>query len=744
MTQPEIRADGRHNSDSQQSGIIRAEQTANGTSNGSASSLHSDEINVSDPRTRVLLEQLLTTLSSENTTAPDKGTRGPSLGSYLGMFRRRWKPMLLIFVLALAAVSWKLKPGETFYVASTTMLLPGSSGASSSDAALAALGVGKDAPGGMIDTQIAIIQSPTFLQNVRRISKERLSRLGKPTTNVESVAVAAAAPVSPELINITVTAADPDTARVFANASVDAYADRTRERGDELHAANMRQVGQQVKEVDKRLRDAKNALQRYKNETGVFSVETELARSSQQIQELEAKARAARIDVEAGLLGSSVLTDSITNNLQQKAADAKLKHQTILRDFFPDSPEARAAESEWRAAQAQVDQRARTLMNRARQQASDAQRELSEARQSAARLPSVEFRLSQLNQQVAQLEALYKALTDRYNGLSLTRNSKTATATNISPAVAASAASRTWSRALLTGFMVALMLALACAVLMEQLDTSLHSTEDLEPLLPAAVLGSMPLLKGRTERRLAHITGAQPMAPLVLESCRIIRSNLAFATMDSPVRSVLLTSADPGEGKSLSALNLATVMAFDGRSVVLLDCDLRRPSQHTLNGLGLEPGMTNVLSGEATLEEVLQSTSVANLKVITAGTLPLNPPELLGSTGTRELLNTLKEMFDIVIIDSPPVLALTDAQVLCSVADGVVMVVAADSTPKAHVQRAQAMLRHAGGRLLGAVFNKVKENHTLDTYGGYYSYGAGIAGQEKQLSESMGGLKKRA
>jgi capsular exopolysaccharide synthesis family protein len=171
---------------------------------------------------------------------------------------------------------------------------------------------------------------------------------------------------------------------------------------------------------------------------------------------------------------------------------------------------------------------------------------------------------------------------------------------------------------------------------------------------------------------------------------------------------------------------------------------LRRPSQHTLNGLGLEPGFTNILSGETTLEEALQSTSVANLKVLTAGTLPLNPPELLGSRGSRDLLNHLKESFDIIIIDSPPVLSITDAQVLCSVADGVVMVVAADSTPKAHVQRAQAMLRHAGGRLLGAVFNKAKEHSSTDAYGGYYSYGNNIVGHEKRLSESMGGLSKRA
>ncbi|HXI15312.1 MAG TPA: P-loop NTPase, partial [Chloroflexota bacterium] len=308
-----------------------------------------------------------------------------------------------------------------------------------------------------------------------------------------------------------------------------------------------------------------------------------------------------------------------------------MKYETILQDFLPTSPEARAAQSEWTAAQAQVDRRISNLLRQAQQQASDTQRELDEARASAARLPRVEYNLSQKTAKVAQLQTIFQTLTDRYTGLNLTRDVASATATDLAPAVGAAPTTRTWSRAILTGLLCALTLALACAALLEQLDSSIHAVDDIEPLLQTPVLGAMPLLRGRAERRLAYITGAQAMAPLVLESCRIIRSNIAFATMDAPMRSVLITSADAGEGKSLSALNLATVMAFDGRSVVLLDCDLRRPSQHTLNGLPLEAGFTNVLAGEATLEETLQSTSVKNLKVMTAGTLPLNPPELLGS-----------------------------------------------------------------------------------------------------------------
>ncbi|MDF2440322.1 MAG: hypothetical protein JWN98_1306 [Abditibacteriota bacterium] len=704
-------------------------------------------LNIADPRTQVLLEQLLTTLSHETAPEPEKSLKAPSISTYLGMMRRRWKPMLLIFLVTLAAVSWKLKPGEVQYITSATMLLPAADSGNAASAAAALLGA-KDAPGGSIDTQIAIATSPEVLNDARYRAKLVLQQKGQPTAPVDDAEVKAAAPVSPELIDVTVTAKTSAAATTLANSIVVAFANYLSEKGNEVHTKNMNVVRDQVKTVGKQLEVAKADLQAYKDLTGVFSIETELVKNATQIQELEAKERAARIEAAAGATGETVLSDGITTTLQQKTAEARLRYETVLQDFLPTSPEARAAESAWRAAQKQVDSRVATLVSQTQQQARDAGRELNEARGSAAKLPRVEYNLSQKTATVGQLQDLYKTLTDRYTALTLTAKTESAAVSNLSKAVSAKPAVRTWSRALMTGLLCALVLALACAALLEQLDTSIHSVDDIEPLLQTPVLGSMPLLRGRAERRLAHITGAQPMAPVVLESCRIIRSNLAFATMDAPVRSVLITSADPGEGKSLSALNLATVMAFDGRSVVLVDCDLRRPSQHTLNGLPLEPGITNVLAGESTVEETLQSTSVKNLKVLTAGTLPLNPPELLGSRDTRQLLNTLKEMFDIVIIDSPPILALTDAQVLCSVADGVAMVVAADSTPRAHVQRAQGMLRRAGGRVLGVIFNKVKKYNNPDAYGGYYgqgnTYGNSIAGTEKQLGESVGGLSKRA
>jgi capsular exopolysaccharide synthesis family protein len=279
------------------------------------------------------------------------------------------------------------------------------------------------------------------------------------------------------------------------------------------------------------------------------------------------------------------------------------------------------------------------------------------------------------------------------------------------------------------------------AALLEQLDQSLHSPEDLEPIIHTSLLGTMPLLKGRAERRLSHLQNPSIEAPLLLESCRIVRSNLQFAALGAPLRTLLVTSADPGEGKSLSALNMATAMAMDGRRVILLDCDLRRPMQHYLHETALEPGFSNVLTGEATIEEALRPTKVENLSLMTAGSLPPNPPELLNSEAGRQLINDLKERCDLVVLDSPPVLSLSDAQVLGTMVDGIVLVVAADSTSQKHVRRAESMLRQANGRLLGVLFNKVREYNNPYTPNSYYTYGALENGAS--TSKGLAGLLSR-
>lgn len=732
--------------------------SSNGSANGGGNGENGSVLSVDDPRTRALLEQLLQTITMDGVGSSEKERPRPSLVSEIWMaLRRRWKPMLVVFALALAAISWKLRPVGTQFVATATMQLPKSSDGGSPD--LLGISGQRNAAGSTLDTQIAIIKSAPFVNWVKHKAQlaledqARHGRLPAPQRDaaigaIKDATFEAQAPVSPELVNVTATSDNPVTSVTLANTSIDMYGERLIHRGNLSQNVDKDFVRNRRDEKLKELNRAKVDLQKFKEANNVFDIQEALTRNNAAIETLTQNERAARIEEQAGKDATSISGDAITQGLQQRAAETGLNYDAVTRLFFPNSPEGLEAKSKLDAAQKLYNQRVDRLVDQNKQRAQDAVTAIKEARQRADKLPLIEYQMSRLQDQVAQAGTTYGQLSTRYTQLALSSAAQPATSDPIQRAdmLSIMPVSRTWSRAILTGLLCAFVLASLCALLLEQLDHSLHSVSDLEPLLPAGVLGTMPLLRGRSERRLAQMTGAQPMAPRVLEACRIVRSNLSFATMDSPAQTILITSAAPGEGKSLSALNLATVTAFDGRRVLLLDCDLRRPSQHSLNGLPLEPGFTNLLAGEASVEEAIQSTKVNNLWVMTAGTLPLNPPELLGSPEARRLLHEFKDRFDVIVIDSPPVLALTDAQVLCSQVDGVVMIVAAESTSKEEVQRAQAMLRHAGGRLLGAVFNKVRRGDATPgygTYAAYAAYGPNTLGRDRALSESVGTLGKQ-
>jgi len=206
------------------------------------------------------------------------------------------------------------------------------------------------------------------------------------------------------------------------------------------------------------------------------------------------------------------------------------------------------------------------------------------------------------------------------------------------------------------------------------------------------------------------------------EQFKILRSNILYPVAGEPPRSILVTSTAPGEGKSLTASNLAIAMALDGRQVILVDTDLRRPTLHQKFGLDQKPGLTNVLVGHTPLEEALQKTHIPGLRMLACGPIPPNPAELLNSRAMRKMVEGLREQADIVIYDSPPCLATADAQVLSSEVDGVLYVIQLGQTRKSAVRHASEMLMQARARVIGLVFNKVDIESRRHDYYGYYSY----------------------
>jgi len=201
------------------------------------------------------------------------------------------------------------------------------------------------------------------------------------------------------------------------------------------------------------------------------------------------------------------------------------------------------------------------------------------------------------------------------------------------------------------------------------------------------------------------------------EAYRSLRTNLEFSSLDHPLRTLLVTSPAPDEGKSTTLANLGIIQAQAGKRVVLLDGDLRRPRLHDLFGLGNNTGVTTaILNPEAPLP--LQSTTVPNLRVMTSGPLPPNPADLLASARMKALLDQLVAEADLVLLDAPPVIVVTDAVVLASRVDGVLLVVSAGQTRREHAQRARDLLAKVNARLVGAVLT----NAAVDT-GAYGVYG---------------------
>lgn len=211
------------------------------------------------------------------------------------------------------------------------------------------------------------------------------------------------------------------------------------------------------------------------------------------------------------------------------------------------------------------------------------------------------------------------------------------------------------------------------------------------------------------------ITITDPRSP-VSEAYRTLRTNLSFYSIENPLRSLVVTSPAAGEGKSTTIANLAVTIAQSGKKTVLVDCDLRRPQLAEIFGVPTEPGLTSYLLGDVK-EIPLQATSIDNLQLLTSGPIAPNPADLVGSGKIDELIATLQEQADIVLLDAPPAVAVTDAAVLGAKADGVLLVVQAGTTRRDHSERAKELLEQARVRVVGvALTNAPKDNSA----GGYY------------------------
>lgn len=393
----------------------------------------------------------------------------------------------------------------------------------------------------------------------------------------------------------------------------------------------------------------------------------------------------------------------------------EIARQLILQS--PSSPENQARQERGGFIRTQLDDlESRIESGQAR--IKELQAELAEAF-SARKIQDLQTEISSLETLINGWQANYAELLrfleggDSSNYLTVIEPAQLSTRP-VSPAV---------NRNVLLAAAVGLVLAIGAVVLLEYIDDTIRSPDDVSETLGLTYLGGIGRIDGKDPQE-KLIAATKPLAP-ESEAYRMIRSNLQFMADNQSMKSLLITSPAPSVGKSTVASNLAVIMAQADLKTIIIDADLRRPTLHKIFGTSNSEGLSNLLYFPGLeIHSQLKDTEMKNLRLITSGPLPSNPTELLGSRQMAQLLQCLEEMVDVIILDSSPVLAVTDALVLSNKVDGVILVTKARSTSSDITHRAIKNLQQVGANILGGVLNQIpKKDQDGYYFYNYYGYG---------------------
>jgi capsular exopolysaccharide synthesis family protein len=347
------------------------------------------------------------------------------------------------------------------------------------------------------------------------------------------------------------------------------------------------------------------------------------------------------------------------------------------------------------------------------------------------------IQMNVIKQKLATDQQYYNTLLQRQRELQITNNDRP---NNVTVATYSRVPRAPVGPQRMRNVLIALLLSLAAGIglafLLDYLDDTVKSVDDVDRYIHVPALALIPAmrtersrLKGKVAAMPAEDNAAMALAVIsdvrspIAEAYRHLRTSLLLSSAGQPPKTILVTSSQPSEGKTTTAANIATTLAQTGAEVLIVDCDLRRPRIHVHFNVPNLQGVTNYLSGESDLDALFQHfDKLPNLKVLPSGPVPPNPAELLGSDEMRKLLTVLGERFTHIIIDSPPAISFTDASILSTMVDGVMLVVHGGRSSRAVVRRAKQQLIDVGANIFGVVLNNVKAESQDYYYSGYYSH----------------------
>jgi polysaccharide biosynthesis transport protein len=566
------------------------------------------------------------------------------------------------------------------------------------------------------------------------------------------------------LVDVRFRSPDPNLAARVANAVAEGYIRQS----VELRSSTTKEASEfltgQLAEQREKLEKSEQALQAYRERTGSVALEDRQNVVIQRLADLNTavtKANAARIQKETAynqvrlVLDNPAAIDSVPLILsntfvqQQKSELAQLQRQRaqLSEKLGPNHPEMvkinlaiQSAEARIQSEVAQIAQAMRNEYEAALAEERTLTAALNQQKGEAQTLNRASIEYGVLQRDAEANRQMFAALLQRTQETGVSEQLTSANIRIVDTAeVPTGPVSPNIFGNLLMAFLAGLTLAVGLAFGLEYADDRLKNPDELKKHLGLPFLGMVPALSDKSNPTPLI---SDNVSSIFAESFRSIRTNVLFSSTDEGGRMIVVTSSAPGEGKTVVSTNLATALAQAGHRVLLIDGDMRKPRVHDVFETPLSPGLSNLLVSDATASQVIRETKTRGLWMLPAGTYPPNPAELLGSKRFREFSAFLVQHFDWVIIDTPPVIAVTDASIVANLASGVLFVVGSEMTSRRIAQRAIEQLELGQAKFVGAVLNRVDLEHNAYYYSRYYRpeygsyYGPGPGGPSAGSPES--------
>jgi len=560
------------------------------------------------------------------------------------------------------------------------------------------------------------------------------------------------------IINIHVKFENAREAALVANAFARSYREYNIREKNKKTFETKTFIEEQLRLTSNRLTLAENELQAFKEGHGLISLDAQTQNTLNRLYAVETEYEKTKLDKadlesqlhliqsnkfgQSGELNENFFAASVGSpvyGMKTKLTDLLLERQTLLINFTPKHPKIKEIDDQIQAVLHETQKELQSLVNAYKVRAEDLSQRIYQLRRENLSLPEKGLQLVRLQRDVELQESLYSQLKEKYQETLIQESGKVEEVTILKPAVTPEQPFNIPSKLMIvvTGIVMGLVIGVVFAFLAEVFDTSMGTIEDVEELLNVPVLGVIPQLdeeiKGRrrSDRRSAKedrardlVTHYEPKS-MGAEAFRALRTNLQFLRLEMQGKLFLITSSFVQEGKTLNVVNLALSMAQAGNKVLLVDADLRKPLVHRVFGLSREPGVTDyvlgnynwqevtntisdVMLGDFGIDDILKTPGMDNLNVVTAGTKPPNPTEILSSSRFRDFLAEANKVYDYIFIDSPPILPVADATEIAPLMDAVFLVYTVGKIGRGVLKRAKSTLDNVDAKVLGVILNNVK------------------------------------